>query len=485
MKSGMTDGVAGKVRSVFSDMAVYKSAKRNKMFASMGIPSYLRDWLLMRLADHEGQVDPDEVQRYVNQYIPRRERWESLKAEMVNEGRTVRFLAKVRVELDVKSGTGMFSLPDLGFPRSKYEAVVDNRLLRENKVGLLSSPETWGILDLEWRQETIPGRPPEGRIFMVGFKPFQPYQVDLDFFCEARNEFTLEEWIDVLLTGIDYNPVGFITLSEKQTMLSRLLPFVERRLNIVELAPKGTGKTYVYSQLSKYGWLVSGGSISRARLFYDIARRVPGLVSRHDYVALDEIQSISFPDEDEVRGALKGYLESGEYRVGDYRGIGESGFVLLGNIDVETMRASANMFAQLPPAFRESALVDRFHGFIKGWHIPRMRENLKSDGWGINSEYLSEIFHELRDDVRYRAVVDELLHVPKGADTRDTEAVKRVCTGLLKLLFPQAVSADAIRPDQFEEYCLAPALSMRGVIRKQLHIMDSEYPEGMPGISVG
>lgn len=480
--SNNVGSTADKVRSVFAGIAVYKSAKRNKMFSSMGIPSYLRDWLLMRMADDEGQVDPDEVQQYVNQYIPRRDRWEALKAEMVHQGCVVRFLAKLRVELDIKSGLGLFSLPDLAFPRSKYDAVIDRRLLIGKKDELLSSPETWGVIDLEWRKEAMPGRPAEGRVSMVDFKPFQPYQVDLNFFREARQEFSLDEWVDLLLMGIDYNPLGFVTTTEKMTMLSRLLPFAERRVNLIELAPKGTGKTYVFSQLSKYGWLVSGGSISRARLFYDIARRAPGLIGRHDYVALDEIQSISFPDEAEVRGALKGYLESGEYRVGDYRGIGEASFVLLGNIDAESMSENANMFEKLPPALCESALIDRFHGFIKGWHIPRMRENLKSDGWGVNSEYLSEILHELRDDVRYRAVVDELVYVPKGADTRDTEAVKRVTTALLKLMFPQAISVDAVDHGQFETYCLTPALNMRAVIRKQLHIMDSEYTDSMPGI---
>ena len=111
-------------------------------------------------------------------------------------------------------------------------------------------------------------------------------------------------------------------------MLSRLLPFVEKRINLIELAPKETGKSYVFAQISKYGWLVSGGSISRAKMFYDISKRTQGLVSRYDYVAFDEIQSIKFTDAMEMQGALKGYLESGEYRVGDSRGVGDAGLIL-------------------------------------------------------------------------------------------------------------------------------------------------------------
>ena len=265
-------------------------------------------------------------------------------------------------------------------------------------------------------------------------------------------------------------------------MLSRLLPFVEKKINLIELAPKGTGKSYLFSQISKYGWLVSGGSVSRARLFYDISRRAVGLVSRYDYVALDEIQSISFPDEEEVRGALKGYLESGEYRVGDHQDVGQAGFVLLGNINESNMNENSNVFRELPKIFQESALVDRFHGFIKGWHIPRMRENMKAEGWGLNVEYFSEILHALRDDIRYRAVVDELLKVPKGADTRDTEAIKRLATGFLKLFFPHVLVLKEVKISDFEEYCLKPACKMRAIIRKQLHIMDLEYQENIPDI---
>jgi len=472
------------LRRVFPDMAVYKSATRSKQFAALSLPSYLRDWLVMRFADANGEVDMNEVYSYVRHTIPRREDWETLKSRMVNLGETVRFLAKVQVEIDVKSGEGLFALPDFGFPRRRYEALIETRLVREERDDLLrSAGEAWGVIELEWRQERLGNGPEEGRIYMTGFRPFRPYRVELDYYQQARAHFCLEEWIDGLLMAIDYNPAGFYSTQEKLSMLGRLLPFVEKRLNIIELAPKGTGKSYVFSQLSKYGWLVSGGSIGRPRLFYNVASRTPGLVSRYDYVTLDEIQSITFPDEEEVRGALKGYMESGEYRVGDYRGVGEAGIVLLGNIDVEKMNTSARLFEELPSCFQESALIDRFHGFLKGWDIPRMRENLKAEGWGLNTEYMSEILHSLREDVRYRAAVDSLLQVPKGADTRDTEAIKRLCTAWLKLLFPEATTPEKVDREQFRQHCLAPAMQMRGIIREQLHKLDAEYGESLPEIS--
>lgn len=155
--------------------------------------------------------------------------------------------------------------------------------------------------------------------------------------------------------------------------------------------------------------------------------------------------------------------ESDEYRVGNQRGTGDSGLILLGNIDSYLMNETKNMFADLPEIFRASALLDRFHGFIKGWTIPKMKENFKANRWALNSEYFSKIVHALRDELKYRATIDQLLEVPKNASTRDTEAIKRICTGFLKLLFPHVESADQISETEFETYCLRPAKEMRGV----------------------
>jgi ATP-dependent Lon protease len=471
-----------KLRSVFSEMVVRKSPEQSKAFSALSIPSYLRDWLVKRFSDPDGHVDMNEIYAYIRETLPRRDDWEALKNRAI-QGKTVRFLAKVQVEIDVKTGKGLYSLPDFGFPKRRLEAIIDDRVLATKHDDLLASSDAWGVIELAWRMESIGQAREEGHLVLTDFRPFRPYRTDPDYFRQGRREFALDEWIDLLLLAVDYNPAGYHTEAEKLAMLTRLLPFVEKRLNIIELAPKGTGKSYVFSQLSKYGWLVSGGSVSRPRMFYNIGNRTPGLVSRYDYVALDEVQSITFPEQEEMRGALKGYMESGEYRVGDYSGVGEAGIILLGNIDAEIMTVERDMLRDLPPAFHESALLDRFHGFIKGWDIPRMRENLKANGWALNTEYTTEILHSLRDDVRYRAIVDELLRVPRGADTRDTEAIKRLATAWLKLLFPHAVS-EPVDANLFRQYCLEPSKEMRGTIRKQLHIMDSaEYSSVIPEIT--
>ena len=261
---------------------------------------------------------------------------------------------------------------------------------------------------------------------------------------------------------------------------------MEKRVNLVELAPKETGKSYVYSRISKHGWLVSGGSVTRAKMFYDISKKAEGLVSEYDYVAIDEVKSIRFDNPPEMQGILKSYMESGEYFVGTHRGTGDAGVILLGNIDAAYMNDECDMFMTLPAVFHDSALIDRFHGFIKGWELPKMREELKANNWALNTEYFSEILSMLRSEPEYRAIVDSLLVLPKDAATRDTEAVKRLCTAYLKLLFPDVKGAEDVDINEFEELCLRPALEMRGIIKNQLKQMDpGEFGSAvMPDIRV-
>jgi len=465
-----------KLKKYFPDMIVYKSAGQGKFFSTLSVPSFMRDWLLMKFADENGRINQEEVATYVRRVIPKKEQWEEKKYNMVRNMQNERFLAKVKIEIDIATRTAYFSLPDFGVPKKRDEAIVEWNVIEAHKDYLLSPNEVWGIVELICDMRTDLSRT-KSVIKMIDFSPFCPYNVDLDYYIEARDYFTTEEWIDVLLGAIDYNPEGYTGEEQKIAMLSRLLPFIEKRVNLIELAPKETGKSYVFSQLSKYGWLVSGGSISRAKMFYDQQKKTTGLAVHYDYVAFDEVQSLTFTDKNEMQGVLKGYLESptGEFRIGNYRGIGESGLILLGNIYENMMDVNVNMFADLPDIFHESALIDRFHGFIKGWEIPKMRENLKVNGWALNVEYFTEILHLMRGELIYRAIVDEVLDVPKNAATRDTEAVKRICTAFLKLLFPNVTTVNKLNFDEFEYYCLQPALKMRGVIKTQLGIIDSEF----------
>jgi len=470
-----------KLRRCFDEMVVYKDLKKSNFFSSLSLPSFMRDWLLKRFEDDNGQFDNDELFEFIRTYLPRKEEWTAIKNRIVKENERVKFLAKISVDINIKTGEVSFALPDFGLPSK--DTIIEDMVWDRCKNDLLCGGETWGMVEIAYRS---PGnfdshrqvKVEKGKIKLTGFKAFCPYTIDLEYYKDVRKEFETNEWIDVLLGAVDYNANGYLGDEEKKiTMLTRLLPFVEKRLNLIELAPKGTGKSYLFGRVSRFGWLSSGGVMSRAKMFYDISKHMEGLVSGNDFITLDEIQTISFTDIDEMRAALKGYLESGIYTVGNYEGTADAGVVLCGNIKKETMDNDgySNMFEELPSVFHESALIERFHGFIKGWNIPRMNDDLKISGWALNSEYFCSIMHELRDDMSYRAIVDELIEVPEAADTRDTEAVKRIATAYLKLLFPNVREAKDIQISEFNRYCLRRARMMRDTIKTQLGILDSEY----------
>ena len=464
--------MTNKIRECFDEMVVYKDLKKSNFFSALSLPSFLRDWLLKKFEDDEGNFDIVEVSEFIREYLPKKDEWISIKNRIIVENERVKFLTKISVDINIKNQEITFSLPDFGL--TNKETIIEADIWDKCKDELVKGKETWGVIELGYRLPDE-GAKISGKIKLTGFTNFCPYTIDIDYYKDVRSEFSTSEWIDVILGAIDYNADGYENEHQKLTMLTRLLPFVEKRLNLIELAPKGTGKSYLFGRVSKYGWLSSGGVMSRAKMFYDITKRTPGLVSGNDFIALDEVQTISFTDIDEMRAALKGYMESGVYTVGNYEGTADAGIILLGNISKENMDEYKSMFTELPSAFHESALIDRFHGFIKGWDIPRMHDDLKISGWALNSEYFCTIMHLLREDASYRAIVDQLVEVPERADTRDTEAIKRIVTAYMKLLFPNARSVQDVDLREFQRYCLRPATKMRYIIKKQLGILDVEF----------
>lgn len=477
-----------KLRDNFDEMVVYKDLKKTNFFSTLSLPAFMRDWLLKKFEDDDGNFNKEELTGFVKKFIPKKEDWNAIKNALVIESKKVKFLAKISVNIDIKTGEVSFSLPDFGL---KYnETIIDNEVWESCKEDLVKGRDTWGMVELGYRapddfdiefeyarKSSKARNSKDGKIKLISFKDFCPYRIDLDEYKDASSQFSIEEWENVLLGAVDYNADGYKSEEEKLTMLTRLLPFVEKRLNLIELAPKGTGKSYLFGNVSKYGWLSSGGIMSRAKMFYDQTKRREGLVSGSDFVTLDEVQTISFTDTDEMRAALKGYLEQGTFTVGDYKGSAQSGMILCGNISKKIMDSDgfSNMFTELPAVFHESALIERFHGFIKGWNIPRMNDDLKINGWALNSEYFCSILHELREDMTYRSIVDEYIIVPDSADTRDTEAVKRIATAYLKLLFPYVRDAEDIQPREFKRYCYSRARRMRETIKYQLGLLDEEY----------
>lgn len=463
-----------KLRECFDEMVVYKDLRRDSTFKALKLPSFLRDWVLKKFEDEEGHFDIDELSGFVDAYMPKKEEWLKIKNRIIVENERVKILTKISIDIDIKTEEISFSLPDFGL--TNKETVIEPQIWDAFKKDLVKGHETWGIVELGYRQPDDSAKPKiPGKIMLTGFTDFCPYNIDIDFYKDVRTEFTTDKWIDILLGAMDYNAEGYNTEEQKLAMLTRLLPFVEKNLNLIELAPKGTGKSYVFGNISKYGLLTDGGKVSRAKMFYDTARKISGYITGHDYVAIDEVKLVQFSDVNEMRSILQGYMEKGRCDVNGYEVASDAGIVFLGNIETDNMDEYRNMLTELPSLFQESAMVDRIHGFIKGWDIPTMQPGLKVSGWALNTEYFCTILHALRDDITYRAIVEQLVEVSDSGYERHIEAVKRISTAYLKLLFPNVRSLKDINARKFQQYCLRPAVRMRGIIQKQLSILDKEY----------
>lgn len=466
--------MSDKLRDCFEEMAVYKNLGEMSFLKTLKLPSFLRDWVLKQFEDDNGKFDVEDLLGFVNTYMPRKEDWLSIKNRISKEYERVKLLTRIDVDIDIKTGTVSFELPDYGL--TNRETIIEDTVWDNVKDELVRNSEIWGIVELGYRPPDDSAKPKiPGKIKLTDFNSFTPYSVDLDFYKDVRSDFSTEEWIDVLLGAMDYNPSGYEDEYEKISMLQRLLPFVEKNLNIIELAPKGTGKSYVFGNISKYGLLVDGGTVSRPKMFYDKARRTTGFIVGHDYVAIDEVKKVQFTNVSEMQSIFQGYMENnGKCTVDGFTVTSDAGIVFLGNIEQNNMDEYKNMFNELPSLFKESALVDRMHGFIKGWDIPPMKPELKISGWALNTEYFCSILHLLRDDISYRAIVDSLVQTSDSAYERHVEAVKRLTTAYLKLFFPNVRSARDVDPHEFERYCLRPAKKMRGIIQKQLEILDPD-----------
>uniref|UniRef100_UPI003FF0F115 BREX system Lon protease-like protein BrxL n=1 Tax=Prevotella sp. TaxID=59823 RepID=UPI003FF0F115 len=189
-----------------------------------------------------------------------------------------------------------------------------------------------------------------------------------------------------------------------------------------------------------------------------------------------------FQEPAEIQAALKSYLESGKTTIDNNEFSSECGLMIMGNIPLNEQRRPLNFryFDSLPQSFRESALLDRFHCFIEGWHLPRINKGIIYKGWTLNVEYFSEILHSLRTQNVYGLLFDELVACDKNADTRDFNAVKRITVAYMKLLFPHWTHAEDVNIEDFDTFCLQPAIRRRGIIKEQCHYIDAEFKTAMP-----
>ncbi len=476
----MKEEISKKIRDYFSQVSIFKDPElSSSIFAGRNLPSFVKDFLLKRYLDIQtGVVDKAKLTQFLNQVIPTDA--SSVKDRIVS-GQEVVLLARFIVYIDLIKGEKQFAIPDYGI--KLREGIIPEYTYNKHQ-GELVDGEKWGIVKL-CLIDDADGK--KKHVQMADYKPFKPYSsVDLDYLAEARQHFTTAEWFDLLISAMEYDPDGFENITQKVEFLTRLLIFLEPRLNVIELAPKGTGKSYVFGNLSKYGWLVSGGKVTRAKLFYDKAKQQNGIIKNHDFTVFDEIQTIVFQEPAEIQAALKSYLESGKTTIDNNEFSSECGLMLMGNIPLTEQHTpiSPLYFNSLPENFRESALLDRFHCFIEGWRLPRINKSMVFKGWTINVEYFSEILHAMRTCNTYGLLFDQLVTFEDKADVRDSKAIKRISTAYMKLIFPHWRFISDVNKEEFNLYCLAPAISRRRIIKEQCHNIDPEFNCHIPSVRI-
>ena len=317
----------------------------------------------------------------------------------------------------------------------------------------------WCIITLEYFfEEDQKGSP----FLLRDLKPIQMPNMDLDELFQGRRAFTERQWIDVLLRSTGMEPTNFDE-RVKWHLLARMIPLVENNFNLAELGPRGTGKSHIYKEISPNSILVSGGQTTVANLFYNMARRQVGLVGLWDVVAFDEVAGISFKDKDGVQ-IMKDYMASGSFARGRDSVNAYASMVFVGNINqpVDTLVKTSHLFAPFPEAMIDSAFFDRFHAYVPGWEIPKMRPEFFTNQYGLIVDYLAEWLREMRKR-NFGDAINKYFKLGRDLNQRDTIAVKHTVSGLLKLLYPnEQYDKEAVRR------CLEYALEARRRVKEQL-----------------
>lgn len=425
------------------------------------VPTYVVEFLLGRYC---ASTDPEEieeglevVQRQLKSRTIKAGEEELFKARAREKGE-IKIIDLIQARLDTKNDTYMASLPSLRL----NDVRIPDELVSEHERMLTGG--FYAELTLEY--DASIAQEQGGRPF--GIRALREIQLSkrdvLDELSRARREFTTEEWKVFLLRSTGIEPDG-LSERQKNAMLLRMVPFVERNYNVVELGPRGTGKSHLFQQVSPYAHLISGGKATVAKMFVNNANGQRGLVCQYDVVCFDEVSGISFDSKDGVN-IMKGYMESGEFSRGKESIRADGSIVLVGNfdVDVEHQQRIGHLFGPLPEEMRQdTAFMDRIHAFLPGWDVPKVSKELLTDHFGLVSDFLSECWSQLRNQSRVSQWQGRVFF--GGAlSGRDTNAVNKTASGLLKLLYP----GDDLAPsDNDLEWAIHIAMEARRRVKEQ------------------
>lgn len=445
-----------KLQNNFAGKIVRKDlTKRIKEGAN--VPVYVLEYLLgmycSSLDEDEIEAGVDTVKKILAENYVRPDEAQKIIAKLREKG-TYTVIDRISVHLNIKQDIYEAEFSNLGI---KQVPIAENYIRDYER---LLCGGIWCIVQMEYYyDEADKFRSP----FLIHkLTPIQMPSLDFDEVKTARVRFTDDEWIDVILRSVGMEPVQF-TKREKWLHLARLIPLVENNYNLVELGPRGTGKSHVYKEISPNSILVSGGQTTVANLFYNMGTKQVGLVGMWDCVAFDEVAGIRFKDQDGVQ-IMKDYMASGSFARGKEEKNAYASMVFVGNINqsVDAILKTSHLFEPFPEAMgNDTAFLDRIHCYIPGWEIPKYRPDFFTNDYGFITDYFSEIMRELRK-ISYADAYTHYFKLGNNLNQRDVIAVKKTVSGLVKLIHPDG---EFDREDV--EEILRFALEMRRRVKEQ------------------
>ncbi|QCO56856.1 BREX system Lon protease-like protein BrxL (plasmid) [Pseudorhodobacter turbinis] len=430
------------------------------------VPTYVLEYLLGQYCatDDEASIQTgiETVKEILRKHYVHRSEAGLIQSTIKEKGR-YKVIDQVSVSLNEKTDSYEAVFDNLGIKK----VAVDSGTVKAHPKLLVTG--VWCIADVQYEFSEDARTSPW---ILESIKPIQIAKVDYDHYREVRSAFTTEEWIDILMQSIGFRPEAFGRRS-KLLQLLRLIPFVERNYNLIELGPKGTGKSHIYSEFSPHGQLISGGEVSIPKLFVNNSNGRIGLVGYWDVVAFDEFAGREKTANKALVDIMKNYMANKSFSRGVNPMGAEASFSFVGNTDhnVPFMLKNSDLFEALPSQFHDSAFIDRLHAYLPGWEIDVIRGEMFTKGFGFIVNYLVEILRHLRsEDFSNRP--DQFFQVSERISTRDRDAIYKTMSGMLKLIFPDGSQAEA----EVEEL-LRLAMESRKRVKDQLARIDTTYPE--------
>lgn len=430
------------------------------------VPAYVLEYLLGQYCaiDDEELINAgvDKVRTVIKENYVHRSDAEIVKHKIRSEG-SHKIIDKITVNLNDTDNVYEAEFSNLGLKK----VPISDALVDENRK-LLSGGGVWCILTMSYSHADETNM----RWVIVDLKPIQVANVDLEEYLDLRKNFTTDEWMDLLMHSIGLDPEYF-SKRDKLIQLSRLIPHVENNFNFIELGPKGTGKSHVFSELSPHGVLVSGGDVSKARLFVNNNGNKIGLVGYWDVVALDEFEQEKGgkrTDGDLVK-IMQNYMANQSFNRGKetYQATASMAFVGNTKHNVPYMLKNSHLFESIPDAYVKGAFLDRMHLYIPGWEVRILKSSVFSREYGFIVDYLAELLRELRKS-DYSTLLDEKISLDGSLTTRDKTAIRKTFSGLSKIIYPHMEVSD---PELYE--LLDFSIEGRKRVKDQLYIVDETF----------